>query len=350
MPQATIVSRSGPGALLLLAAPGLASGQADDSHNGHIFQLELANDVVLSSDNQFTNGVGFHLHSPLSRDPDDAGGTPAFGQSLARPFLPARDDLHYRETWVLGQIIQTPDDIETSNLILNDVPYAGALTWSNSYYAFNDQEFYGVQWMFGWVGTDAHAEATQKAVHTMIGGDNPRGWDNQLSSEPLINVQYNVRRKFYQSDWFDAAVSGDLALGNWTTFAQTGLEFRFGQLPDGFSYVPDPPGRGVDSYAILNNGSADYLYGTVTVRGTATAYNILQDGNLIRDDNEWTERNTIDRNTWTGQVILGAHYTTPRWGAHLTLWLATENIDEDGLASSEDPRNSFGSLMLDYHF
>lgn len=333
-----------------LLFPALTFGDQLASDDGLLFQLELANDVILSSDNQFTNGIGIHLHSPLSDSLDEAAGTPAFGGILASPFLPENADLRYRETWVFGQAIQTPDDIETSDLILNDVPYVGALTWSNSYYGYNNREFYGFQWLFGWVGTDSHADATQKAVHTIIGGDNPRGWSNQLDSEPLLNLQYSVRRKFFDSDWFDASVSGDLALGNWATFAQTGLEFRFGDRPQGFAYIPDPPGQGVDSDATIRTEGATYLYGTLIVRGTGTAYNMMYDGNLIRDDNEWTEQNTIDPKTWTGHTIIGVHYTTSTWGAHLTLWLSTETIEEEGLANSEDPRNSFGSLMVEYQF
>lgn len=347
---ASITFRRNSGFTALMLFPALTFGHQSADEKGPLFQLELANDMILSSDNQFTNGVGLHLHSARAASLEDTRGTPAFGRFVASPFLPDSAALTYRESWVLGQTIQTPDNIETSDLILNDVPYAGALTWSNNYYAFNNTEFYGVQWLFGWVGPDSHADATQKAVHSLIGGDNPRGWSNQLESEPLLNVQYSVRRKFFDSSWLDASVSGDLALGNWITYAQTGFEFRFGDRPQGFAYIPDPPGRGVDSDATIRSDSAHYLYGSIIVRGAGTAYNMLYDGNLIRDDNNWTEQNTIEPETWTGHAIFGVHYTTPSWGAHLTLWLSTKTIEEEGLANSEDPRNSFGSLMVEYQF
>ncbi|WP_339805758.1 lipid A deacylase LpxR family protein [uncultured Marinobacter sp.] len=314
------------------------------------FQLELANDVVLSSDNQFTNGVAIHHHSRLADSLHDTGGTLAFGKVLAGPLLPRSGDLYYRETWVFGQSIQTPDDIETSELILNDVPYAGGLFWSNGFYAFNDERFYGFQWLLGWGGSDAHAEATQKGVHTILGGDNPRGWSNQLDSEPLLNLHYAIRQKVFNKNHVDASVTGDLALGNMLTFAQTGLEFRLGKKPPGFAYVPDPPGRGLDSDATLRADGARYIYGSATVRLTGTLHSIALDGNLLRNGNEWTEQNAIEPETWTRQLILGLHYTTPRWGAHATLWLSSESVDESNLAASEDPRNSFGSLLLEYRF
>ncbi len=333
-----------------LFATGFAAAAPDPSVNGPVFQFELANDVILSSDNQFTNGIAFHHHSAIADSLDRAGGTLAFGKILARPFLPVSDQLHYRETWVFGQSIQTPDDIETSQLILNDVPYAGGLAWSNSFYAFDDAHFYGFQWLFGWVGPDTRAESTQKAVHYSIGGDNPEGWNNQLDSEPLLNLHYATRHKVVRTEWFDAAITADLAVGNMLTFAQTGLELRIGDKPQGFAYIPDPPGRGIDSDATILDPGQRYLYGTVAVRGTGTLHSIALDGNLIRDDNAWTENNTIEPKTWTGQLILGMHYTAPRWGAHLTLWLSTDTIEDDNLAPSEDPRNSFGSLLLEYRF
>ena len=44
---------------------------------------------------------------------ENARGTPAFGRPLARPFLPLHaTDRSFRETWGIGQVISTPNDIE----------------------------------------------------------------------------------------------------------------------------------------------------------------------------------------------------------------------------------------------
>ncbi|ERS81032.1 hypothetical protein Q672_06885 [Marinobacter sp. EVN1] len=81
-------------------------------------RLELTNDIILSSDNQFTNGTSVVVSSPVA------------------------DSLN-----------ETPSEIERSELIVNDVPYVGFLGWGNSFYGFNDDTFYGAHLSL-WLSTD----------------------------------------------------------------------------------------------------------------------------------------------------------------------------------------------------
>ena len=311
-------------------------------------RLELANDIILSSDNQFTNGTSLVVSSPVASSLEETEGTPAFGKSLLAWALPHRPGLKYRETWVLGQNMQTPEDIEDSTLIANDVPYVGFLGWGNSFYGFDDSYFFGAQWLTGWVGEEAYAEQAQKGVHAMIGGDDPAGWDNQLDFEPILNGYVSVKQRVYSNSWFDVSVTGDLAAGNFFTFAQPGLEFRFGDRPEGFHFIPDPVGRGMDYDPTVVHGGSRF-YASATFRATYFAWALPREGNLLVN-NEWTDRNTIDINRTVGQTILGLHWRSEQFGAHLFLWLSTETVDDDKLPSSEDPRNSFGSFMAEYRF
>ena len=312
-------------------------------------RLELSNDIILSSDNQFTNGTSVVVSSAVADSLNETAGTPAFGRSLVAWAIPEKTGLKYRESWVFGQNMQTPADIETSELIPNDVPYVGFLGWGNSFYGFNDDAFFGAQWLIGWVGEEALAEQGQKFVHTVIGGDNPEGWDNQLDSEPVLNGYVSVKRRFFRSAWFDAALAGDIAVGNFFTFVQPGLELRFGDRPGGFHYIPDPVGRGMDYDATLLSGEQTRMYASVALRATYFAWALPREGNLLVD-NEWTDRNTVGINRVVGQTVIGLHWVGPRFGAHLSLWLSTETVKEDNLPSSEDPRNSFGSFMAEYRF
>ncbi len=312
-------------------------------------RLELSNDIILSSDNQFTNGTSVVVSSPVAESLSETAGTPAFGLSLLAWAIPEKAGLKYRESWVFGQNMQTPADIERSELILNDVPYVGFLGWGNSLYGFSDDTFYGAQWLFGWVGEEALAEQSQKFVHTLITGDDPEGWDNQLDSEPVLNGYVSVKRRFFRNSWFDAAVAGDIAVGNFFTFVQPGLEFRFGDRPAGFHYIPDPIGRGMDYDATLLPSGQTRLYASVALRATYFAWALPREGNLFVD-NEWTDRNTVDINRTVGQAVFGLHWVGPRFGAHLSLWLSTDTVDDTNLPPSEDPRNSFGSFMAEYRF
>lgn len=335
------------GTALLLIASGMWIAPA---HAVSTIRLELSNDVILSSDNQFTNGTSLILSSGLAGNLSSTRGTPALGKALVAWMIPDQPGLAYRETWVLGQNIQTPAEIEEPGLIANDVPYVGFVGIGNSFYGFDDERFFGAQWLIGWVGEEALSEETQSAIHAVIGGDDPRGWDNQLSTEPILNLYLSAKRRVYERSWFDVAVAGDIAVGNFFTFVQPGLEFRFGDRPGGFHFVPDPVGRGMDYDASLNDSARrSYFYGSLTLRATHFAWALPREGNLFAD-NEWTDTSTIDMERTVGQSIIGVHWIRQNLGVHLSLWLSTDTVDKSNLPSSEDPRNSFGSLMMEYRF
>jgi len=330
---------------LVICLAFMAPGASADKN----IRLEFSNDVFLGSDNQFTNGVSVIVSSEAVSSLEKTSGTLAFGKSLVAWAIPDRPRLNYRESWVVAQNMETPTNIEKSALIENDVPYIGFLGWGNSFYGFDDEYFFGAQWLFGWVGEEALAEPTQKAVHAIIGGDEPNGWDNQLDFEPTLNGYVSVKKRVYHNAWFDVAISGDLAVGNIMTYAQPGLEFRFGDRPLGFHFIPEPVGRGMDYDATLHPTGGTHFYASAALRATYFAWSLPFEGNLLVD-NEWTDRNTIDINRAVGQAIFGIHWEGPRFGAHLGLLLATDTVDDSNLPPSEGPRNSFGSFMVAYQF
>lgn len=312
-------------------------------------RLELANDVILSSDNQFTNGTSLVVSSDDARALEDTRGTPAFGKSLLSWSIPDKSGLTYRESWVFGQNMQTPAEIGNRELITNDVPYVGILAWGNSFYGFDDERFFGAQWLVGWVGEEALAEQTQQGVHAVLGGDDAAGWGNQLDSEPVLNVYFSAKHRLYRHRWFDIAVAGDIALGNFLTFVQPGLEFRFGDRPEGFHFVPDPIARGMDFDATGSTSGASKLYASVTIRSTHFGWGLPREGNLLVD-NKWTDANSVRVERNVGQIIIGLNWVGQRFGANLSLWLSTDTVNDAGLPGREDPRNSFGSFMAEYRF
>lgn len=320
------------------------AGSADTN-----IRLELSNDFILNSDNQFTNGISVVVSSASANTLQETKGTPAFGKALVAWMIPDKPGMQYRESWVLGQNVDTPGDIEQSELILNDVPYVGFLGWGNSFYGFDDLHFFGGQWLFGWVGKEALTEQAQKFVHTLIDVKIPEGWDNQLDSEPILNVYFSAKRRLYLNNWFDAAITGDLAVGNLFTFAQSGLELRVGDRPRGFHFIPDPIGRGMDYDATILPTQGGHLYASVALRATYFFWALPREGNLLVD-NEWTDKNTINPRRAVGQAILGLHWVGPRVGAHLSLWLSTQTVSDNNLPPNEDPRNSFGSFMVELQF
>lgn len=258
--------------------------------------------------------------------------------------------MHYREAWAIGQSLQTPDNIALEQIVLNDVPYVGMLAVSKAFAAFNNERFTAAGLMLGWTGTPALGEPTQTAVHELTGSREPRGWDNQLDFEPLINVYLSVKRKWWQAPGFSSSVTGDVAVGNFFTFGQAGVDVRLGNAPDGFLSQPAPIGRGLDIDASLRRPGARYTYLSLATRITGFVHALPRDGNLFRNGNEWTDNNTIDPEQWVHQLLIGIHHERPRWGVHLHFWYSSDTVPDDGsLFPTEDPQNSFGTVTLEFH-
>jgi lipid A 3-O-deacylase len=311
------------------------------------WRFEASNDVFFDSDNSFTNGFNIQKHSALVGGIDEL---PSLVK-LARAVLPQKEGLLYRRGWAVGQNMVTPDDLSDPNIILDDIPYLGMLGFSNSLIAFNDTEFTGFEFLIGVVGEASLADELQTSVHKAIDSEEPLGWDHQLSNELIANFFYMKKRKLWRKPRFDGAVNFDLGVGNFSTFVDVSLEMRFGDMPGGFTYTPDPLGRNMSYDATIDNGDGRYFYGSVIVRAAGFAHATYLDGNLLIDDDDWTENHTIEPKDGIGSVIVGLHYLRPRWGIHFNIWLTSDTHESETIApNAKDNTNDFSTLMVEWRF
>ena len=315
-----------------------------------IWRFELDNDSLFGKDSGLTSGWSLQKHTPISESWSKLEGAPGFiGRWGARiPTLTA-DGLHSRAGIAIGQIMQTPTDLSRSDLIEDDVPYAGALTLQATWYAFNDDQFRGFQTTVGVVGPASLAEQTQKAVHKLVDSADPKGWDNQLANEPVINFNYMYKKKLWRTGSppglsFDTSASGNVVLGNMFTQALASLETRFGHnMPGGFVYVTDPIGYSMHYDAALApaNPNDASVYGSLVLRGVAVAHNIFLDGNTFKDSH------SVPKEPLVGQLILGLHYERPDWSIHFNAVYTTDTIDTSQVTEAEG-NEMFGSIIIEW--
>ncbi|MFT7524986.1 MAG: lipid A 3-O-deacylase [Arenicella sp.] len=332
--------------LVLITRPAVADGPKDQD----TWQVQWSNDVLFSSDNQFTNGITFRRHSRVFSSLEDTGGTLAFGKLLARIFLPLTAE-NYRESWAVGQNFQTPNDIERSDLILDAVPYVGVLGLANTFSAFDNQTYTSFQWMIGVAGPAALAEEVQTLVHNkLVSAPEPRGWDNQLDNEPLLNFYYARKYKALNTQYFDLALTADGALGNFFSHIQGAVELRLGRIPYGFLDIPTPLGRSIEHQGALRDRNKSYFYGSFAVRGTRMFLALPRDGNTFRRGNEWTEKNVVEKEDLASQVVLGLHFERTSWGAHFNVWFSSDTVRSQSSNRIADPRNNFTTLTFERRF
>lgn len=310
--------------------------------------FKFANDAFIGIDNQFTSGLAGGVSQAVQSRARDMK-YQRLGGRFAEALLPQGEGWCYRHDQVMGQNLQTPEDLADARLNPNDLPYAGMLAWQNAWSAINEEDFVGMGWMLGWVGSAALGEQLQRSIHKVNGATDPRGWGHQLSNEPLVNYYYTRKKKFIQRSTFDGSVAVDLALGNFFTLAELGLELRAGDRPAGFSPLFGPVGRRLLANPALHITGQHYLYMSFAVRVIALAFALPRDGNLFRKDNRWTEASKLSPKHVLGRVEAGVHWVGRRWAGHMQFWVSSRVADR--IAADVSPfANSFGVLTIERRF
>ena len=202
-----------------------------------MFRFEFDNDSFVGSDDAFSAGWSFQVHSRLMDQWIPAyagwiGKVPGLGDD-------GRGDRIVRWAYGVSQMILTPEDISIETPQPNDVPWAGLLGLTGSWSSYDNRRLAAIQIYLGCKGPCSQAEDMQKIVHNRLGlGDDPQGWGNQLSNKALANLNYEFRYKVYAPDdlsrylpgrfTHDFSVGSLAAVGNLTTRLTAKVEYRFG--------------------------------------------------------------------------------------------------------------------------
>ncbi len=261
------------------------------------------------TDRHYTNGVGVSL-------------------ALAGPAIQGlHDKLPFHESFgqpvsvaaglTVGQLMFTPEDIETSAPLPDDRPYAGYL------YAGAFVQRQGVTGTFagrdvgtldhfqldvGVVGPSSLAEDAQIWIHEHTSDPEPRGWGNQLDDEPTLQLTIRKKWRFdldalwerdgQPSAWGVQAIPEiGGTLGNVHRHLEAGATFRAGwNLPDDFG-----PGRLTNLGSVTGDNVRGWsVYGFVRTSGRIVEHNLFLEGNT------WRDSLSVDAKPLVGELQLGA--------------------------------------------
>ncbi|HKQ98162.1 MAG TPA: lipid A deacylase LpxR family protein [Candidatus Polarisedimenticolia bacterium] len=324
----------------------------------YLFRFEFDNDNFLGSDDAFTAGWSFQVHSRL----DDTW-HPAYAKWIGKfPGLGDDGKGGRIARWAVGvgQVILTPEDISIETLQPNDVPYAGVLSVAESWTAYDNRRMAALQLLVGCMGPCSGAESVQKFIHEDLGlGEPPMGWDNQLAEQWLGNANYEYRYKLWADEpgeyWTrkfaqDFSVGAQVGLGNLATFVQGTFEYRFGWgMPMGFTKTPDPIGLGVmldpvwfDPTQPLPDVRPWRYYVTVVGRLAKFEHLAPVEGGETANglDHPGFNDYATDR-----QILLGMHLARVPWAFHLTYYRYFSSRGED-----VDSMSDWINLSFEYRF
>jgi hypothetical protein len=318
----------------------------------NLWRLVWDNDAFVHTDNAFTNGWSLQRHSHQYEIWQDMAPSKFSGWiSRTIPGLGDGGNRVVKRGTGLSQTMTTPEDISNPDPQLDDVPWSGTLGWTESWYAFDNKRLNAFQIYAGILGPYSFAEQLQVQIHDWVNADEPLGWDNQLKTEPLLNLNYAYKRRLVSGGKYNSGFGADMALGaegglgNVYTFAELTLEARFGwRLPKGFAYQGEPPGVGImlDSNEGVPKKKIQ-IYFTIVARVTATAHLVAFDGNFLRE----SPHPGLPYDTVARGANWGIHVATGRFSVHFNL----HTFDELPFESVNPVSDlTWGTITFDYRF
>jgi hypothetical protein len=218
----------------------------------------------------------------------------------------------------LGQNIYTPNDIERSDLIAWDRPYAGFAYVGLGFHRMTRSSMDTVELDVGIVGPHSFAGDAQKFVHRLFGFTLPNGWAHQLKDEPVLGVAYDHKWKAWQGTGLrgfgsDLILHGGGELSNAMTRVNTGLELRIGwNIPNDFGIPRVLAGSDGSSLAKnkagrLSNRNRFGFQAFFAVDGHGVLRDIFLDGNSFRKSHR------VEKNPFVADITLGLAFETKRF-------------------------------------
>lgn len=260
-----------------------------------------------NTDAYYTNGFLYHrVSDPVSADMGRHGSSCPGLSTLAgwaKPLLIRTDeDSTYRHSWGLGQIIQTPDNLQLKPPDPDDQPYAGLLYGSCGFHVQEAAYAESMGLIYGVVGPLSLAEEIQDAAHHITGSEYPMGWDSQLDNEPVVNLLYDRQRVMtdiavgaHSLTFFDSL---GFTLGNLSISGTLGANMLYARNPRAaFSLRPNFLGR----YPWLSQSQPLGFYAVSSLQGQLVGRNLFLDGNTFTDGPSVDKEYVVG----SGQVIMG---------------------------------------------
>lgn len=188
--------------------------------------------------------------------------------------------------YMLQQTMYAPSDLDRKDHIVGDRPYCGMLIVGIGYEFLNDPDtpwtHYG-EFDFGMIGPAAGCKETQTLIHKWLGCREPKGWDNQLHNEFVVNGQWWTKYNWHIADWIAVVPRAGVAAGTIQDFAEVGCDLKIG-----WNIRPTPANDLILSSARDGEGWAKkvtaYVY--VGVDERYYLYNHVLEGSMFghRDD------------------------------------------------------------------
>ena len=264
-----------------------------DSWDLYQFKIYFDNDLFgNATDSQYSSGEKFNLTYRVENP-----------TNFLYDFLYTSDSKSdIFTTFAIANQIYTPVDTDSTELILDDRPYAGWTYIEMGMHKSSKKSLNSLQLKVGMVGPASKSEEIQNGIHNLINVSLSEGWEHQLNNELGINLGYAYKLRFAPEPigWFESAfvpyVEADL--GNISTQASLGIFIRAGyNIPKDFGLATLDIGgeAGIpvyDEQLICQEKDWSFSF-NFTTSGSAVARDIFLDGNTFSDSHSIEKNNFV---------------------------------------------------------
>ncbi len=317
--------------LIILSAINFSSSAAEYDW----VSTTLDNDLFVGTDNGYTNGIYVSLFETGQK-----AGVKPDNDWLVNPLIWSMPEVKGRSvinSYMFGQTMITPSDINIVDPDQNEIPYSALLAVNNSYVTYDSSVADLVSTTVGIVGPLALGEETQSLIHRIIGSDDPQGWDTQLENELVFQFSRARLWRTWVSEnkKFDLLVKAETNLGTISSDINAGATFRYGKgLDDSYVTSIYSSSRVINPSAI-NRGW--YVFSRIS--SGYTFNQIYTDGNTFRNSR------SIDYEKEFVELSLGFTYSWEKYS--ISFSVTDANILQSGV-EKETLQNltQYGSLTF----
>jgi lipid A 3-O-deacylase len=259
---------------LLSLLPGLGLAQRIDNtasfrqiDQAQYARLHYDNDYFTATDRYYTQGYNFEfVHPALRKNP------------LTRLLVTTN-----RNSAKYGLAFEhfgfTPTTIQSDAILVGDRPFAGAIllkTFSMSTDTVRRVRVSSVL-STGMVGPVAFGGEMQTAIHRVINGVTPQGWQHQIRNDVIANYNLTVEKQLYAyRNSVSVSANAQAQIGTFTNRLQTGFVVMAGRFNSPF-------GNG-----LANRRSGLQLYGYAQPLVNVVAYDATLQGGLFNRSSPYT--------------------------------------------------------------
>lgn len=335
---------------LFLSSNGFAAERKKPEESKTItFYME--NDVIRETDRQYTNGAKLTWISEDLSNYRENSKIPEWSWPVIEKFPFIHEPGFQKNiSFSLGQNIYTPDDTQRTDLIKDDRPYAGITYFAVGFTSKNTNRMDTVEIDMGIIGPHSYAGRVQDSFHKYFDRKRPKGWDNQLKDEPMLNLFYERKWRVLSRDMgngysYDLIPYAGFSVGNFLIAADAGSQVRFGlNMPNDFGTLLIRPGSDTNSPVDEDDPRLSAVHGPFSlhlflgVDAFAVARNILLDGNTFAESHSVDKRPVVCRFSGGIGMIIGR------------IKFTYANVYETKSFDKQKSSQSYGSFTISYSY